>query len=316
MSFSVTKHSRDICDYIEGVVDTASDIASVETTYAPGSRLTVLDSGDTYVLSGKKWKLLPTIEERCGKLPREISISAGDNTTLVVKKTGTLAGELDDDETITNGSIVYRGDVISITLTCETNYTGNVFVNGQELTLTTGVGTFVVGIGSTHIESIATAVPSSDSSDSNQQENTQSSDLTPFQVGETEGAVLFNGNLTDEEIQALVQAEEHGTGLLEVNIPNYAQFNAVYCGNFDNVGEEWIGVGISAAMARENVIWSAKDITADGHTYTKGWQATNQSMTYGFKWDNESKVVTMPQSAEIVSFNANFNGSVFGKVEN
>lgn len=157
MSFQVIKRSREVCDYIEGVVDTKADIASVETFYSIGSRLTVLDSGDNYVLTSAGWKLMPTTEEKLGKLPREISITAGAHTTLTVEKTATINGDLDDEITMSDGDFVFRGDCIKVTLAADDNYTGKAYVNGTELTLTEGVGTFTVGIGDTAITSDATA---------------------------------------------------------------------------------------------------------------------------------------------------------------
>lgn len=135
---------------------------------------------------------------------------------------------------------------------------------------------------------------------------------SPVEIGLTSQTLSFNGNLSDDEIAQKVRSLPTASGLLEVYIPTYGlRTNIIWCGNFDNAGEEWIGVGTTAAQAStQGVIWSAKNIVVDGNTYTKGWQ--NGFNRNGYKWYAAPKTIQFPVEAEIMSFNTDFN-IVFAK---
>lgn len=135
---------------------------------------------------------------------------------------------------------------------------------------------------------------------------------SPVEIGLTSQTLSFNGNLSDDEIAQKVRSLPTASGLIEVYIPTYGLLtNIIWCGNFDNVGEEWIGVGTTAAQAStQGVIWSAKNIVVDGNTYTKGWQ--NSFNRNGYKWSALSKTLQFPVEAEIRSFNTDFS-TVFSR---
>lgn len=54
MALIITKNNNDIIKYvIEGYVDTEAEIANLKTDYTPGSKITVIENGDIYILNSQ-----------------------------------------------------------------------------------------------------------------------------------------------------------------------------------------------------------------------------------------------------------------------
>ena len=313
MSFQVIKRSREVCDYIEGVVDTKADIASVETFYSIGSRLTVLDSGDNYVLTSAGWKLMPTTEEKLGKLPREISITAGAHTTLTVEKTATINGDLDDEVELSDGDFVFRGDSIKVTLVVDDNFIGKVFVNGQEMVLSTGVGSTIIGVGDTSIISVAEANTQGEHEQSEPDENVNSihdedTGLIAFETNDTLSSgdyIYANVAKSDEDILAYLQSldDQYLDGVVELV----------------GSGESSLIVAVKLTEGLESPIYS---LAISGFNTLVGWASApiasmgiESAGWLGFDEDGKVQYVSSDYTISRLNDTAGWNGGngLFGK---
>ena len=98
--------------YVEMITATYKNIKEIPTSFAIGSKLTVIDSNDTFVLMEDGWKILPQPEDMKGLLAHQYSAEADAKASIT-----SVVKNVSPERTLTNaGDVVYANNNIEITL--------------------------------------------------------------------------------------------------------------------------------------------------------------------------------------------------------
>jgi hypothetical protein len=135
MSYALVKYDfpggnvKPLCEY---AIETASDLTSLPATDISPNSVAITPNGALYRLSVSGDWVFDTSTyggsaDLLGELPHVLNLSQGDNSTLVVKKLGSP---------VSDGDLVYYGDVLNVEFAPATGYDVVCTVNGTAVETT------------------------------------------------------------------------------------------------------------------------------------------------------------------------------------